>query len=232
MQLRLVTVTNPNGFGQRSKEATLGLAEAPHGTEADLFERDTLERAQGGDRDALEALLEAARPRLCAVAFKMLRDRDDAEDVVQDAMLKVWRAMGKFEGRAALSTWLHRILVNTAVDRLRSRRQGLKMVRPGGAGADCGEDDRPQPEAVHEETPESQLGSAEIGAAVRGAMSRLSPAHQEVLALRELDGESYQSIAAIARCPVGTVMSRLHHARGRLGEVLLSGPADLLPQAA
>jgi len=195
---------------------------------ADLLECHTLAKAQAGDRQALQALLAAARPRLAAVALKMVRDRDDAEDVVQEAMLKVWRHVGRFEGRAAFSTWLHRIVVNTAVDRLRARRHAV--AHPGGHdGTDEGE--RRQPEAVNDETPEDLLGRAQVGAAVRGAMAQLSPVHRDVLALRELEGDSYQQIAAIARCPVGTVMSRLHHARHRLAETLARS-TDLLPQAA
>ena len=194
-----------------------------------MSEAATLERAKAGDRGALEELLAAARPRLCAVALKMVRNSDDAEDVVQEAMLKVWRYMGRFEGRAALSTWLHRIVVNTAVDHLRARRHGPVVARTGEPDLD---EDRRSPEAIDDETPEDLLGREQVGAAVRGAMSHLSPVHRDVLALRELDGESYQSIAEVVRCPIGTVMSRLHHARHRLAETLSSGYADLLPQAA
>jgi RNA polymerase sigma-70 factor (ECF subfamily) len=235
LQSPMIAVTNTNGFGNQGWTAPVARAEPPHGTGADLSESDGLgsatpnQHAQSGNRDALEALLAAARPRLCAVALKMVRDQDDAEDVVQDAMLKVWRALDKFEGRAALSTWLHRIVVNTALDWLRARRHGVATVRPI---ADDDDPDRLHAEAGHDRTPEDLLERAQIGAAVRGAIACLSPAHQEVLALRELDGESYQSIATIARCPVGTVMSRLHHARSRLGEVLASSSAELLPQAA
>ncbi|MES1171933.1 MAG: sigma-70 family RNA polymerase sigma factor [Bacteroidota bacterium] len=198
---------------------------------ADLLEclTSTLEMAQAGDRDALDQLLAAARPRLAAVALKMVRDRDDAEDVVQEALLKVWRYVGRFEGRAAFSTWLHRIVVNTALDRLRARRNGVTGGRPFDDTADP---DRREPEAVNDETPEDLLGRAQVGAVVRGAMARLSPVHRDVLALRELDGDSYQEIAQVARCPVGTVMSRLHHARHRLAETLSGDGADLLPRAA
>jgi RNA polymerase sigma-70 factor, ECF subfamily len=190
----------------------------PHGGEANSL-RDVdelIEAARAGDRMALNRLLADARPRLLAVALRMVRDRDDAEDVVQEALLKVCRNLTRFEGRAAFSTWLHRIVVNAALDRL--RRPHHRRER----GADADEPDtRPAPEAaVDEETPERIVARAETGAAVHGALARLSPVHQHVLALRELHGESYQSIARAARCPVGTVMSRLHHARRRLADEL------------
>ena len=223
-------MTNTNVFGIKAETTPVAGAEAPQPTEANRSEEDTLSRARTGDQQALEALLAGARSRLCAVALKMMRDRDDAEDVVQEAMMKVWKHVGRFEGRAALSTWLHRIVVNTALDHLRSRRHGSTLgQRPG---ADAGEPQRPMPEAVDADTPEVLLGRAEIGAVVRSAMETLSPAHREVLSLREIHGESYQEIADSARCPVGTVMSRLHHARHRLAETLVSGHADLLKQAA
>jgi RNA polymerase sigma-70 factor (ECF subfamily) len=222
-------MTKTNGFGTLAAITPIEQTEPPHAGEANVSDRNTVERAQGGDRQALESLLEAARPRLFSVALKMLRDTDDAEDVVQDAMLKVWRYVGRFEGRAALSTWLHRIVVNTALDHLRSRKAGPAHLR---GGEDAEGEERRGPEAIDEHTPEVAVGSAEVGMAVRAAMASLSPVHNQVLALREFDGESYEAIASIVRCPVGTVMSRLHHARHRLADTLATASPDLLPQAA
>jgi RNA polymerase sigma-70 factor (ECF subfamily) len=233
-------MTKTNGFGTLAATKQTGTqdehAELPHEGEADLLEHATrecpmVERAQAGDRAALETLLAAARPRLLSVALKMLRDPDDAEDVVQDAMMKVWRYVGRFEGRAALSTWLHRIVVNTALDHLRSKRVGPVAARAT-AGEDAAGEERHGPEAIDEHTPEDAVGSAQVGLAVREAMATLSPVHHQVLALREFEGESYEAIANIARCPVGTVMSRLHHARHRLAETLQSLGPEWLQQAA
>jgi RNA polymerase sigma-70 factor (ECF subfamily) len=230
-------MTNTSGSGSTAKQTRGTYAEPPHAVEANLSEHDplasepeTLARAKTGDRPALEALLAAVRPRLCAVALKKVHDRDDAEDVVQEAMMKVWKHLGRFEGRAALSTWLHRIVANTAIDHLRARRQGVKLDRRPDDGD--GGTDSSVPDAVDGETPEELVGRAEVGAVVRGAMAELSPAHREVLSLREFDGESYEAIAAYAQCPVGTVMSRLHHARHRLAETLVSGHSDLLTMRA
>jgi RNA polymerase sigma-70 factor (ECF subfamily) len=217
---------NPNAFEPNGRPTSRTDASSPQpgvAREADLFSPATLAQAREGDRDALDALLGAVRPRLLAVALRMMRDRDDAEDVVQDAMMKVCRHLGRFEGRAALSTWLHRIVVNTALDRLRG-----EASRPGHTARQGAPEPRPEREVADDETPEAQLSRAEVAGAVRGAMSALSPAHRQVLALRELDGESYRSIAAAARCPVGTVMSRLHHARKRLTEALEQAGPELL----
>ena len=175
-------------------------------------EASLIERAQAGDRAALNRLLAGARPRLLAVALRVVRDRDDAEDVVQESLLKVCRYLTRFEGRAAFSTWLHRIVVNTSLDRLRRPDPRRDRV----ADSEDGERREETTPAVDEQTPERLYGQAEASAAVYGALARLSPVHRQVLSLRELEGESYQDIATRARCPVGTVMSRLHHARRRL----------------
>lgn len=223
-------MTNTNSFGTKIEDAESTHAEAPHTSEADLPEADELgEGLRAGDRDALQALLQATRPRLAAVALRIVRNPDDAEDVVQDAFLKAWRYVGRFEGRAALSTWLHRIVVNTAVDHIRSRRTGVVLFRTA-EGSD--DDHRPLPEGVSAPTPEDLLARAEIGAVVRRGISRLSVVHQEVLTLRELQDESYQEIADTVHCPIGTVMSRLHHARQRLAETLADEGRNLVRRAA
>ncbi|HET6149353.1 MAG TPA: sigma-70 family RNA polymerase sigma factor [Polyangia bacterium] len=175
-----------------------------------------IDQARAGDQEALNRLLASVRPRLLAVALRIMHDRDDAEDVVQESLIKVCRNLTRFEGRSAFTTWLHRIVVNTSLDRL--RRPELRRDRV--AETEEGETRAEAVSAVNDETPEQLYSQAEAGAVVQGAIARLSPVHREVLSLRELDGESYQEIAAIARIPVGTVMSRLHHARRRLAAEL------------
>jgi len=173
----------------------------------------TIDRAKAGDRDALNRILAAARPRMLAVALRVMRNPDDAEDVVQESLLKVCRSLTRFEGRSAFGTWLHRIVVNTSLDRLRRPEARHDWTLDGGDD----EDRRAEPvRAIDDQTPERLYDQAEAGATVRMALARLSPVHREVLALRELEGESYQEIATAVRCPVGTVMSRLHHARHKL----------------
>ena len=210
----------------RSRRATAPHARVAGG--ADLPDEATLADARAGDRAAIEALLAAVRPRLMAIALRIVRTRDDAEDVAQEAMIKVCKHLPRFEGRAALSTWLHRIVVNTALDRLRG-----DAARVGHAATftapDRG-DDLPSsdPQITDERTPEAVLVERQIATVVHGALAALSPSHREVLTLREIEGESYRSIATLSRCPVGTVMSRLHHARRRLTAELAAGGAAVL----
>ena len=244
-------MTNLNDFGFEANVAPRLNTRSPHGRGA-VLKLVVQGAAEGGEEPAaspetttaagasaaatspsIDALLAATRPRMYAVALRLTKNHDDAEDVVQEAMLKAWRNMGRFEGRAAFSTWIHRIVVNAALDRLRSRRPEVS-TSAGGSGRDDG-DVAPEDRSLatsSPETPEDMVESAEIGAAVHRAMGALSPVHRDALALRELDGESYQSIARIVRCPIGTVMSRLHHARHRLAEEIDARFAELHPRAA
>ena len=119
--------------------------------------------AQSGKTDALERLLAGARPRLLALAMRVLGDVDEAEDAVQDAMIKVWRHLDRFEGRAAFTTWLHRIAVNAALDR-RRRRSAVAM--PTNVG---GDEDRLHAASDHQtvtDTPERIYARAEIRSGV------------------------------------------------------------------
>jgi RNA polymerase sigma-70 factor (ECF subfamily) len=179
---------------------------------ADLTELVT--EAQDGGREALERLLTAARPKLHALAMRVLGDADEAEDAVQDAMIKVWRNLGRFEGRAAFTTWLHRIAINAALDRL--RRRGAVHISAGAPD----EHHQHASEEVLPETPERIYARTETAVVVRQAMSRLSETHGEALRLCDLEGESYATIASVTDCPLGTVMSRLFHARRKLAREL------------
>jgi RNA polymerase sigma-70 factor, ECF subfamily len=166
--------------------------------------------ARKGDRAAFEALLTEARPRSICVAMKVLHNPDDAEDAVQDAFLKAWRNLGRFEGRSAFSTWIHRIVMNSSLDLM--RRQSC---RPGAGSEDLSERHE-RAEEANSETPERAFFRTELQVVVAEAMAELSPHHREAVQLRELEEYSYEEIAETVACPIGTVMSRLHHARRKL----------------
>jgi RNA polymerase sigma-70 factor (ECF subfamily) len=190
-----------------SRKAERSIVRGPDGGEL-------VRRARRGDQGALDQLLRDARPRALAVALKMLRNPDDADDAVQDAFLKVWKNLGRFEGRASFSTWVHRIVMNACLD-LRRRQ----ACRPGSAEDATMSDDGAE-DVVEPETPERALGRAEVGTLVHDALATLAPVHRQALTLRELEDHSYEEIAQAAGCPIGTVMSRLHHARKKLAEEL------------
>jgi RNA polymerase sigma-70 factor (ECF subfamily) len=170
--------------------------------------------AQTGAGEALDRLLAEARPKLLSLAMRVLGDADEAEDAVQDAMIKVWRNLGRFEGRAAFTTWLHRIAINAALDRLR-RRGSVPL-----ANGEPDEHHHDTSEPALPETPERIYARAETAVVVRRAMGELSDTHGEALRLCDLEGESYATIAQVTECPLGTVMSRLFHARRKLARAL------------
>jgi RNA polymerase sigma-70 factor (ECF subfamily) len=176
---------------------------------------ELLTRAQAGDHQAFAALVADARPRALSVALKVLRNPDDAEDAVQDAFFKVWRYLERFEGRSSFSTWIHRIVMNASLDLL--RRQSCRPETHVDADETS---DRASLEPAHDLTPERHLEEAQTGALVRSAVATLSPAHRQALTLREFEDHSYEEIARVSQCPIGTVMSRLHHARRRVAEEL------------
>jgi RNA polymerase sigma-70 factor (ECF subfamily) len=183
-----------------------------------------VQRARAGDTGAFEALLAEVRPRALAVANKVVRNPDDAEDAVQDAFLKAWRNLHRFEGRSSFSTWIHRIVMNTSLDLL--RRQSC---RPGAGTEEETRELREHGEhglTPEVETPERQLCRTEVKQMVHGALAVLSPSHREALTLRELEEHSYEEIAQIVACPIGTVMSRLHHARRKIAEELRAVTED------
>jgi len=185
---------------------------------ADLGE--LVSAAKGGEAEAVERLLAEARPKLMSLAMRVLGDADDAEDAVQDAMVKVWRNLGRFEGRAAFTTWLHRIAINASLDRL--RRRGAVHIAAGTPD----EHHAHSSEMVPPETPERVYARAETAVVVRRAMASLSESHGEALRLCDLEGESYATIATVTECPIGTVMSRLFHARRKLARALTETAAN------
>jgi RNA polymerase sigma-70 factor, ECF subfamily len=190
--------------------------EARCATSAEARVDELIDRAKTGDRAALDELLIAMRPRALAAALKVLHNRDDAEDAVQDAFLKVWRCLAAFEGRASFSTWIHRIVTNASLDLLRKSTSRSETAERTD-GQDVAVTDG---EPSNQETPESELCGYEIQMLVRTAVAALPAAHRQAVELREFEDCSYQEMAEIIQCPVGTVMSRLHHARHKLADDL------------
>lgn len=188
----------------------------PAGDRLDDRLDELVERAKAGDRPAFDELLVAMRPRALAAALRVLHNRDDAEDAVQDAFLKVWRCLAAFEGRSSFSTWIHRIVTNSSLDLLRKTSSRSETVERTDSQEATATDGEPS----NEQTPESDLCEYEVQMLVRAAVATLPAAHRQAVELREFEDYSYQEMAEIIQCPVGTVMSRLHHARHKLADEL------------
>jgi RNA polymerase sigma-70 factor (ECF subfamily) len=181
--------------------------------QADL---ELVARARKRDKAAFGLLVGRHERRAYAVALAMLRNPDDARDVTQEAFLKAWRSLDTFEGQAAFSTWLHRIVANLCIDAMRKRR-------PTTSYDDAHvheEDDLPEADEMMPQTagfhPGRALENKELGQAITAALDKLTDNHRAVLIMRELEGMSYHDMAQAMGCSEGTIMSRLFHARKKL----------------
>lgn len=181
-------------------------------------------RAKGGEAAAFKKLVERNQGRLYAVAVGMLKDGDDAMDVVQDTFIKAHKKLADFEGNAAFSTWIYRICVNLCIDKKRAeaRRRAVQIddLREGTLGDDTTASVAPTAPRTAGESPLRNAGDKELGGEIDRALAALSPDHRAVVLLREIEGMSYEEIAQALEIPKGTVMSRLFHARKNLQRLL------------
>jgi RNA polymerase sigma-70 factor (ECF subfamily) len=150
----------------------------------------------------------------------MVHDHDDARDICQEAFLKVHRNIAGFEGDAQFFTWLYRIVMNLCIDHLRRRRGEKVEFDDAQATADAGDDAGIAPRRCGFD-PGRALHDKELRARLRDALARLTPSHRAVLVMREVDGLSYKEMADVVGCSIGTVMSRLFHARKKMQKMLL-----------
>ena len=179
-----------------------------------------IERCKRGDRQAFEPLVKKYYEQVVRIAYGVVRRQEDAVDVAQSAFLKAFQNIGRFSGRSRFSTWLYRIVVNQAIDwkRRMSRREAVSLDEPSEDGREQQVDQNVLPQPT--EDPRQTAFGQEVEAYVDQALETLSEEHRQVFMLREVQGLSYEEIAEIVDCPVGTVMSRLHNARKMLREKL------------
>jgi len=176
-----------------------------------------IQRAQAGDQSAFGVLMRTHHEAVFRLVYAVVRREHDARDICQDVWIKVWAQLGKFRGDARFSTWLHAIAVRRAVDSLRKRRRWFDRFLPIAVDDDQIES---APEPVADADTRAGTETNERRAALHAAMETLSPKLRAVLALREIQGLSYDEIAAATGIPTGTVMSRLFHARRLLAQKL------------
>lgn len=169
-------------------------------------------KVQKGDKRSFDLLVLKYQHRLLALVRRFVKDPTEAEDVAQEAFIKAYRAIGSFRGDSAFYTWLYRIGVNTAKNALESRKR-----RPG-SDVDVHEvEDYAFADNLRiDENPESLLASADLHRVVEETLASLPEDLRRALTLREFDGLSYEDIASIMDCPIGTVRSRIFRAREAL----------------
>lgn len=173
-----------------------------------------VERTLAGDERAFELLVLKYQRRIQRLIARMVRDVDIVEDITQEAFIRAYRALHQFRGDAQFFTWLYRIAVNTAKKTLLDMRHN-PLVSEAAFKADDESDETfwAGNEPIAEETPESSYAAQELAAAVQTALDGLPEDLRQALVLREMDGLSYEDIAVVMACPVGTVRSRIFRAR-------------------
>ena len=182
-----------------------------------LHDDQLIRAAQAGDEEAFRMLMERYRNRAFGVAVGIVGDTDDALDVVQESFVKVYYSLKDFRFGSNFYTWFYRLLVNQAIDRWRksSRSPSVPLDE-----SRLSEDESPPETGIYPKTPEDLVQNLELSAALSRAIGALPPYHRAVIVLREVDGLPYDEIAAVLKCSVGTVMSRLHYARAKLRDAL------------
>ncbi len=174
-----------------------------------------VQRAQQGDSRAFEMLVIKYQRRLERLIARMVRDVDLVQDIAQESFIRAYRALPQFRGDSAFYTWLYRIAVNTAKKALVDLKRDPLVTESALAGASDEDDEtyRGGRELSDGSTPESLLASKEIAETVNAAIEALSDDLRQAITLREIEGLSYEEIADLMNCPIGTVRSRIFRAR-------------------
>ncbi|MFA9219197.1 MAG: RNA polymerase sigma factor RpoE [Sphingomonadaceae bacterium] len=177
-----------------------------------------VERVQAGEKQAFDLLVTKYQRRLMRLLSRIVHDPAEAEDIVQETFIKAYRALRHFRGDSAFYTWLYRIGINTAKNFL--IMQGRRTPTSTDTDAEQAEvfDDGDRLRDIN--TPESMLASKQIAQTVNAAMEALPVDLRTAIALREIEGLSYEEISAIMACPIGTVRSRIFRAREVIAEKL------------
>lgn len=187
-------------------------ASAPSPSDSDQM---LVQRTVAGDQKAYELLVIKYQRRIERLIGRMVRDTDLIEDIAQETFIRAYRALAQFRGDAQFYTWLYRIAVNTAkkalVDLKRDPVVSESALR--GGGDDDDETSGVENELTSAETPETVLAAKEIAATVNSAMEALPEELRQAVTLREIEGLSYEEIAEVMNCPIGTVRSRIFRAR-------------------
>lgn len=186
-----------------------------------------LGRAANGDTRAFRELVERHQRRAHAVAYGLVRNTEDAREVVQEAFIRVFRHRAEFAGQASFSTWLYRIVVNLSIDLLRKRSPGRAIEFDETVDTDGAPDELvPRREDID---PFATLDRKRLVEAMHKALEQLPPYHRAVILLRELEGLSYEEMAQTLDVSKGTIMSRLFHARRKMQKLLKEQLGDEIP---
>jgi RNA polymerase sigma-70 factor, ECF subfamily len=173
-----------------------------------------VERAKRGEVSAFEMLVVKYQRRIERLVGRMVRDTDLVQDIAQETFIRAYRALPQFRGESAFYTWLYRIAVNTAKKALLEKKRDPLVFEGAMVSTEDGEEpSRVESELTDGETPETVLAGRQVAATVNAAIDALSEDLRQAIVLREIEGLSYEEIADVMNCPIGTVRSRIFRAR-------------------
>jgi len=206
-----------NRLGATDQEQPHGFGEGRRMSERDI-DQQLVERAQQGDKHAFELLVSKYQRKLGRLLSRFIRDAGEVEDVTQEAFVKAYRALPSFRGDSAFYTWLYRIGINTAKNYLAAMGRRAPTTTNHDSEEAEAFDEGDQLRDLN--TPENLLMSKQIAQTVNQSMDRLPEELRAAIMLREIEGMSYEDIAKIMDCPIGTVRSRIFRAREAIAEQL------------
>jgi RNA polymerase sigma-70 factor (ECF subfamily) len=187
-------------------------------SQPELSDRELVERCQRGELEAYEALVGRYRNKVYGLAFSMLRNEHDATDLCQEAFVRGWQAIRKFQKNASFYTWIYRITTNLAIDFV--RRRDRRPTTPFDEGISPNTDASVQQAPSANPSPVDEAQRRDLREQIDTALRELSAEHRVVVQLREFEGLDYATIAKVTGSTIGTVMSRLHYARKHLRKLL------------
>jgi RNA polymerase sigma-70 factor (ECF subfamily) len=175
-------------------------------------ETEMISRCQQGDQEALKEIFDKYHKKVYRIAYGVVRQREEALDIVQEVFIKLFRSIKNFKGRSHFYTYLYRMVMNTAIDH--ARKTGKQTI------SSLDQEGSFQPSDDLEKGPERILLQKELEERVKLAMDKLPAEQRAALIFRDVEGLSYQEMAEAMGCSIGTVMSRLHYGRKRIQELL------------
>ena len=174
-------------------------------------DKELLKKALSGDISAFEELVSSNEKRIYNLCYRMMKSDQDAQDMAQESLIKAWKSLRKFNMKAAFSTWLYKIAVNTCLDELRRRKGNTQSI----------EELKEKGHTIKDEKSENFEKESDLKYVLTQAMDNLEPKEKAIIVLKDIQGYSYEEISIILDCPVGTVRSRLSRSRKKLAGVCI-----------
>ncbi|ODC03772.1 RNA polymerase sigma factor RpoE [Terasakiispira papahanaumokuakeensis] len=192
-------------------------------TTAKETDQRLVERVQQGDKRAFDLLVKKYQHKIIALISRYIQDHSEVQDVAQEAFIKAYRALPRFRAESAFYTWMYRIAINTAKNHLVARGR-----RPPGSDIDVDDAENYSYALAMKDgdTPEANLMRDELESAIYNVIEQLPDDLRTAISLREFDGMSYEDIAQVMDCPVGTVRSRIFRAREAIDKVVMPAMSE------